>query len=142
VGFAVDHFVARKPADVWRIATDWKIAEFWLGVSKLRMMDGKAKPRKGAKLIFDVRGQSHLTTITRWEPPHHLGLSSTQGGITANYEYTFEATENGTRMQLEGECTAQGGVWKLALPIVSWMMERTDRKQLAALAQLVEATTS
>jgi uncharacterized protein YndB with AHSA1/START domain len=142
MGFAAEQFVARKPADVWRIATDWKIAEFWLGVSKLRMLDKGAKPRKGAKLIFDVRGRSHLTTITRWEPPHHLGLASTQGGITASYEYTFTATEEGTRMQLEAECSAQGGVWKLALPMVRWMMERTDRKQLAALARLVELTTS
>ncbi len=141
MGFAVDHFVARKPTDVWRIATDWKIAEFWLGVSKLRMREPKAKPKKGAQLLFDVRGQSHVTTIVTWDPPTRLGLSSTQGGVTAVYEYTFTPTDDGTRMQLEAQCSASGWAWKLMLPLISWMMERTDRKQLAALAQLVEATT-
>lgn len=138
----IDYFVSRTPRDVWKIATEWGIAEYWLGVSKLRMMEQGKKPGVGAKLIYDVRGQSHLTTITIWEPPNRLGLESTQGGVTAHYEYHFTQNEDGrTRLQLEAKCTAEGAVWKFFLPFISWMMERADRKQLEALGKLVEMTT-
>jgi hypothetical protein len=140
MGFNVDQIIPCTPREVWVIATEWGVAEYWLGVSKLRLMDPKRKPRVGSKLLFDVRGKSHLTTITAWDPPNTLGLQSVQGGVKADYVYSFSECSEGTRAQLEAACSATGFWWKLLLPAIGMMMERTDRKQLEALCQLVELT--
>jgi hypothetical protein len=49
--------------------------------------------------------------------------------------------EGGTRVELDATCAAAGGFWKLVLPLARFLMECSDRKQLDALAALVEATT-
>ncbi len=40
--FIVDHSIPRAAADVWKIATDWTVAEYWLGVNKLRAANLRA----------------------------------------------------------------------------------------------------
>jgi hypothetical protein len=97
--------------------------------------------RVGSKLTFDARGTPQLMEVTAWQPNQELGLQSQQGGIVVDYSYSLSPSPDGTRVQLSARCSAQSGVWRLFVPIVSWMMERTDRKQLQALARLVEATT-
>ncbi len=141
MAFAVDHFIPRTPEEVWSIVTDWTIAEYWLGVNKLRPLEKDKPIRAGSKLTFLARSTPQLMLVTAWQPREHLALQSRQGGITVDYDYTFSRTNDGTRVQLEGRCSADGTFWRLFVPIVGWMMERTDRKQLRALGKLVEATT-
>ncbi len=141
MALAIDHFIARTPAEVWGIITDWKIAEYWLGVNKLRLLDKNRPVRVGSKLTFDARGAPQLMEVTAWQPNQELGLQSRQGGIIVDYNYSLSPSSEGTRVQLCAKCSAESGFWKLFVPLVGWMMERTDRKQLQALARLVEATT-
>lgn len=141
MGLCIDHFIPRTPKDVWRIVTDWTIAEYWLGVNKLRPLHPKERIGVGSKLTYDVRGAPQLMTVTAWKPRQELGLESMQGGIAARYLYTFSKSEDGTRVQLEARCSADKGLWKLLAPVADWMMARSDRNQLTALGKLVEATT-
>jgi hypothetical protein len=137
----LETFIPRTPLDVWRTATDWVIAEYWLGVEKLRPLSQEGKPRAGTRLSYRVRGREHAMIIRTWKPEQQLTLESFQGGITVVYAYSFRREEGGTRATLNATCSAEGGFWKLILPLARWMMRRADRKQLEALCALVEATT-
>ena len=98
MSYVQERQIARTPAEVWRIATDWQVAELWLGVSKLRPTKPREAPAVGSVLSYQVRGMLHPMTIFAWEPEAHLGLSTEQGGITASYEFRFESNADGTRV--------------------------------------------
>lgn len=137
----LEKLIPRTPLEVWGIVTDWVVAEYWLGVEKLRPLHSGEKPKAGMKLTYRVRGREHPMTITACQPEKRLTLESFQGGITVSYAYVFRREEGGTRVELDATCSADGGFWKLVLPLARFMMERSDRKQLDALAALVEVTT-
>lgn len=137
----LEKFIPRTPLDVWSIVTDWVVAEYWLGVEKLRPLHSREKPRAGSRLTYRVRGREHPMTITRFEPQKRLALESFQGGIKVTYAYSFHRVDGGTRVELDAECSAEGGFWRLVLPLARFLMERADKKQLDALGALVEATT-
>jgi Polyketide cyclase / dehydrase and lipid transport len=135
------HFIPRTPSEIWGIVTDWKVAEYWLGVSRLRPTEGQRTLRAGSVLAYDVRGMLHPMTVTAWEPPHHLGLSTEQGGITAHYDFQFAAEGDGTRVTRTAGCTGRSFGWRIAARLLEWLMRFTDRKQLVALEGLVRITT-
>jgi hypothetical protein len=137
----IEKLIPRTPLQVWSIVTDWVVAEYWLGVQKLRPLAGDDKPKVGTRLTYRVRRREYPMIIRAWKPERKLTLESFQGGITVTYAYAFHREAQGTRVELDATCTAQGGFWKLILPLARWMMERADRKQLDALCALVEATT-
>lgn len=141
MAFVAEQFIPRTPHEIWSIVTDWAVADYWLGVSQLRPLERNKRVKKGSKLMFRVRGRDHVTLVTHFEAPRKLSLSSTQGGITAHYEYTFESAEGGTRARLAARCSAESRWWKLLVPLVSWLMALTDKKQLQALEKLVRITT-
>jgi hypothetical protein len=135
-----ERFIPRTPSEIWGIITDWKVAEYWLGVSRLRPSAAKQKLGVGTLLSYEVRGALHPMTITAWEPPHHLGLSTEQGGITAHYDFRLEANSKGTRVVRTAGCTGKGA-WRLPAALLEWVMQWSDRKQLEALERLVRITT-
>lgn len=141
MAIVVDHTIPRQPDDVWRIMTDWKIAEYWLGVSRLRLANAERAPAPGAKLTYLVRGQPQAMEITAWEQAARLGLSSRQGGIVVSYDYELTPVEAGTRVQLVSGCKGDNWFWRALAPLLEWTMRVADRKQLAALENLVRATT-
>lgn len=121
--------------------TDWKIAEYWLGVNKLRLANPNQPLRVGSKLSYMVRGEPQEMEVTHWVPHERLGLASRQGGIVVTYDYRFEASETATRIQLTSSCVGDNWFWRLLAPLAEWTMAWADRKQLAALDKLVRATT-
>ncbi len=134
-----------EPVDlVWDTVTDFRTAPYWLGLENLRPMNKGDAIKRGTRLIYDVRGAAHASTITRFEPRRFLTLTAEQGGITVEYAYVFEAKGKGkegaeTRVRLHAECTARGWFWRMLLPFVSRSMEKGDREQLVALDKLVRA---
>lgn len=141
MGFTVDRTIPRPVEDVWRIMTDWKIAEYWLGVNRLRLANPERAPEAGAKLTYLVRGQPQVMELTKWRQGELLGLAARQGGIVVNYEYEFSTVEAGTRIQLTSSCVGDNWFWRALAPLLEWTMRVADRKQLQALENLVRATT-
>jgi len=141
MGFTVDRTIPRPVEDVWRIMTDWKIAEYWLGVNRLRPADAERAPRAGAKLSCMVRGPPQAMEITAWQQRQRLGLASRQGGIVVTYDYELTDNTTGTRVQLTSSCVGDNWFWRGFVPLLEWMMRVADRKQLQALENLVRATT-
>jgi hypothetical protein len=139
--FVLDHSIPRAASDIWKIMTDWTIAEYWLGVNKLRPANPNQKPAVGAKLSYMVRGEPQEMEVTEWVPNERLGLASRQGGIVVKYDYEFESSDSGTRIQLTSRCVGDNWFWRLLAPLAEWTMSWADRKQLAALDKLVRATT-
>lgn len=141
MGFTVDRTIPRPVDDVWRIMTDWKIAEYWLGVNRLRLANPERPEAAGAKLTYLVRGQPQPMEITKWRKAEELGLAARQGGIVVHYTYEFSTTEAGTRIQLTSSCVGDNWFWRALAPVLEWTMRVADRKQLEALDKLVRATT-
>jgi hypothetical protein len=137
----VEKLIPRTPLEVWSIVTDWVVAEYWLGVEMLRPVVPNEKPKAGTRLAYRVRGREHPMIVRVWKPEKQLTLESFQGGITVTYAYALHRESGGTRVVLDATCAAEGGFWKLVLPLARFMMERADKKQLEALAALVELTT-
>lgn len=137
----LDRTIARPPEDVWRIMTDWKIAEYWLGVNRLRPNNPSQAPGVGMLMTYRVRGEPHDLEITDWVPRQRLGLATRQGGLTVHYRYRLEDNESGTRVVLVAEVSADKWPWKAVAPLLQATMRWSDRKQLQALENLVRITT-
>ena len=129
--FAVSRVVDRPPAEVWRRLTDWDNAAGWLGVDRV----GAAGPTAvGTRLRVHTRGKDQLSEITAVDPGRSVTLRSQQGGVTADYTYTVEASDPGSRLTLVAD-VATSGVWALAGPLLRAVIRRTDQGQLDALAR-------
>ena len=139
MGFHVSETIERPRHEVWAAATDWTRAPAWMkGVEELRRLDaGPVKP--GSKLSFRARGSERESTIVDWSPSEKLSLRSRQGGISADYVYRFEDCGEGTRVTLDAECRGEGMGWRLAAPLIGFLMARADGGQLRALKQMIEA---
>lgn len=137
MGFQASTVVECTPDLVWAVMTDWSKAPYWLGIQGLRPEDPKTALGEGSRLTYTARG-TQVSTIRQWEPDRLLALESTQAGVTAHYTYQLTEQDGATLVELKAECTAQGPVWKFLLPAISFIMERTDRRQLVALKRLTE----
>ena len=138
-GFRASEHVERAVEDVWACLTDWQRAPDWMnGIDEMHAIaDGPVG--EGTRLVFRARGAERASTIVDWSPPRRLALRSRQGGMTATYEYTCEPEDGGTRLTLKARCEARGFGWRLASPLIQYLMKRTDSGQVAALKRLVEA---
>lgn len=56
------------------------------GVDQLWFPDGP-NVRPGSRYKFEARGAERDGKVTAWEPQVRMALSSTQGGVTATYNY-------------------------------------------------------
>jgi uncharacterized protein YndB with AHSA1/START domain len=82
-----------SPEEVWEaIATGAGIDGWFLGTGN------EVEPRLGGKVRIDFGGDSGTSTITAWDPPHHLayrGDAHPDGSLHA-MEYTVEGRAGGT----------------------------------------------
>ena len=137
-GFSVSETIDRPVETVWAQLTDFDRADPWMtSVDNLaKTTDGSIAA--GTRLTFRSRGQERETVVTAWEPGRRLELTSTQGGVTANYDYVLEPTDDGTRITLDARCRATGP-WRLIHPLIVFAMKRSDGDQLAKLRRVVES---
>lgn len=137
-GFQATERIAGSREEVWACLTNWQRAPEWMkGIEEMRALtDGPVG--EGTRLVFRSRGAERETTVVAWAPPHRLALRSQQGGMTATYEYTCEPEDRGTRLTLRARCEAQGFGWRLASPLIGFLMKRADSGQVMALKRLVE----
>ena len=127
--FTVTRVVDHSTDEVWRQLTDWDRAAGWLGVEGIRA-DGPTDV--GTTLRFLTRGKERTSEITDLQPGRSITLRSRQGGVTADYRYTVEPAEGGSRVTLTADVRTRG-VWALTGPMIRTAIRRTDAGQLDAL---------
>jgi uncharacterized protein YndB with AHSA1/START domain len=129
--FTVSRTVDRPAEEVWRRLTDWEHAAGWLGVDSVAA-DGPTAV--GTLLRVHTRGREQDSEITRLDAGRSVTLRSQQGGVTADYTYTVEPVDAGSRLTLVADVVTRGA-WSLAGPALRAVIRRTDRGQLDALAR-------
>ena len=137
-GFSVSETIDRPASEVWAYLTDFRHAGDWMtGVEDMIQITGGALG-VGARFKFKARGKERETEVTAWEPGRRLALTSTQGGVTATYEYSLLPSSSGsTELRLEASCHAQG-LWKLLHPLVVLAMKRSDSSHLTKLKRAMD----
>jgi len=76
--------------------------------------------------------------ISEYVPNKIISLQGSLGSMTAQIRYAFEPVEGGTRMTGTSEVEL-GGLWKLITPILTPMLERDGREDLANVKRIMEA---
>ena len=75
--------------------------------------------------------------ISEYVPNKIISLQGSLGSMTAQIRYAFEPVEGGTRMTGTSEVEL-GGLWKLITPILTPMLERDGREDMANIKRLIE----
>jgi uncharacterized protein YndB with AHSA1/START domain len=128
--FTASRLIDRPAGEVWRRLTDWEHAAGWLGVDSVAA-DGPTAV--GTRLRVHTRGKEQRSEITELQPGRSVTLRSQQGGVTADYTYTVEAADGGSRLTLVAD-VGMRGAWVLAGPALRAVIRRSDRGQVDALA--------
>ena len=123
--------IDRPAEEVWRRLTDWEHAAGWLGVDSVGA-DGPTAV--GTRLRVHTRGKERHSEITQVDPGRSVTLRSQQGGVTADYTYTVEAADGGSRLILVADVAVRGA-WVLAGPALRAVIRRSDQGQVDALAR-------
>lgn len=95
----------------------------------------------GTVIVFHARGKQMESTIRACDTGRRIVLSSTQGRVRADYEYTLEDHPDGTRVRLHAQCD-MGGFVRLFGPLVRLAIRLSDGDQLEALKAAAEGRPS
>jgi uncharacterized protein YndB with AHSA1/START domain len=131
IAFTSATVIDRPAEEVWSRLTDWEHAAGWLGVDRVTA-DGPTAV--GTRLRVHTRGKEQHSEITVLAPGRSVTLRSQQGGVTADYTYTVDAADGGSRLTLVADVGVRGA-WVLAGPALRAVIRRTDRGQVDALAR-------
>lgn len=128
-GFSTRVTIKRPREEVWNYLTDFAHAAEWMkGVDSMNQTsDGPLGV--GTRFVFRARGADHVTEVTAYEPLQQISLTSTQGGITATYDYLLKDIGEDTELILNARCEASG-LWRLVHPLVVYAMKRSDAPQV------------
>src|SRR5688500_19192664 len=97
IAFTSATVIDRPAEEVWLRLTDWEHAAGWLGVDRVTA-DGPTAV--GTRMRVHTRGKEQHSEITVLDPGRSVTLRSQQGGVTADYTYTVEAADDGSRLTL------------------------------------------
>ena len=129
--FAAEATIDRPLEAVWARLIDWDTAARWMpGVDALRAQGPTAV---GTPLVFTARGKEREGQIAALEQGRSITLRSTQGGVTADYNYACARLGQSTRVSLVAEYTMTGP-WRLLGPAIRRAVRRSDSGQLDAFA--------
>ena len=142
-GFEASTVIARPPAAVWAVMTDFVRAPDWMpGIETVAAKD--ESPLAAGK-VFDVglstrgRGRQRDMTLVCWEPESRVfALSSSEGTVTALYRYSLHPKDDDTLVRLEASCEGGGFFMKLLSPLIVRMMAKHDSRQMPLLKALAE----
>lgn len=136
-GFSVQEHVSASPETAWRYLTDVAKADEWMpGIDHMTVPAGGAL-QTGSVLVFNARGKDREARVTALEEAKKFALTSTQGGVTATYEYVLTPAPDGTDITLNAHCVATG-FWRLLHPVIVMAMKKADSPQLANLKAFIE----
>ena len=79
--------------------------------------------------------------ITAWGPPHRAEIENRSGPISYDSTFTFEATEQGTKMTSHIQAKPGGAFGHIPDRLVHSAMNRQHKSDLEALKELLETET-
>ncbi|MFQ5961447.1 MAG: SRPBCC family protein [Candidatus Methylomirabilales bacterium] len=139
--FTVKETIDKPVGEVWAFLADMRHAPKWMtGVEDMRQLT-PGSVGLGTRFRFVARGAQRETEITAWEPEKRIALTSTQGGITATYEYSVLGRGDTTEVELNAVCRAKGP-WKIIHPIIVVLMRKSDSGHLVRLKNAIQEESS
>ncbi len=136
VAFTAQTSIDRPSSEVWDALVDWDNAHQWMG--DIEWLRAEGPTQAGTELTFRARGKERPSTIAEVVPGQSITLRSVQGGVTADYHYRIEPTDEATtRVELTATCITKGA-WRILGPIVRAAMRRADKSQLEGLKHHIE----
>lgn len=140
-GFTVTERIDRPVQEVWTFLSDMNNAGKWMtGITHMKPITS-GSIGVGSKFSFPARGAERESEVTAWVPKKLLALTSTQGGVTATYEYSLTGNEQWIQVQLHAVCQAKG-VWRLVHPLILFLMKKSDSGHLLNLKRAIETPAS
>ena len=135
--------INRTVDEVWKFLSNFENFPKWdRGVHEVRQTSkgpiGVGSTLQSVRLFLGWPGIGEFT-ISEYEPNRVLGLQGRAGSSAGNVRYTFEPVAGGTRMAETGEVEI-GGWWKWAIPILTPIVERDVRDDLANVKRIMEAS--
>lgn len=116
--------------------------EWYTNIKEAHWVKG-TQPQEGGEMAFKAkflgRELAYTYTIRKWEPPHILIMSTSEGPFPMETTYKWESVnENYTRMTLinRGEPV---GFAKWLSPFMASAMLRANKKDLKNLRQILES---
>lgn len=102
-GFSVTEIIDRQQDEVWAFLTDFDQAAQWMTAVEKMTQATPGPIQAGTRFTFLSRGAERDTEVTAWEPNKRIALTSTQGGVTATYDYSLAPVSSGTEITLNAE---------------------------------------
>lgn len=134
--FADEQTIDAPVGTVWATLTDWGRAPAWMpGVDSMRAAGPLAED---TRLTFTARGKDRTSTVTECRPESTLTLTSTLGGVRANYRYLLAPKDPATTLASLTVDVETSGLMKLFGPMIRSAIAKADGVQLAQLKHLIE----
>lgn len=141
--FEVEQRIAAPVDTVWRYLTDPDVMGDWMpGIQATRSRDGGPLVLN-SRLLFSARGADRTSDVVAYEVRRLITLRSTQGPITATYEYSLRPEEGpapndaATIVTLKADCVAKGPA-RLITPLLRPLIRRADQGQLRLLKSVID----
>jgi len=134
--------INRPVEEVWKFISNVENVPRWdRGVLEARQTsEGPVGVGSTAQTRRQLLGWQRIgkLRISEYVPNKIISLQGSLGSMTAQIRYAFEPVEGGTRMTGTSEVEL-GGLWKLITPILTPMLERDGREDLANVKRIMEA---
>jgi uncharacterized protein YndB with AHSA1/START domain len=142
VKFSLEVEIGRPPADVYAFLADPSNLPRWQEeVHEVRGATGEALPLGASftevRSFMGKRIESALD-VTAAEPGREFSLRSRSGPVRFSLRHLLEASDDGTRLRLEGEADP-GKLVGFAWPLLRKAAERRTRSDFGRLKRVLEA---
>jgi uncharacterized protein YndB with AHSA1/START domain len=141
VDATVETRIARPRDEVARFAMDPSNDTRWiLALDSVRKLtDGDVGVGTRVERVANFRGKRivYVNEISEYEPPKRLVMRSVEAPFPMTVTYEFDADDGGTLARIHTGGDADG-FYALAAPVLSRMVARGVRRDLAALKKLME----
>lgn len=141
LGFERNEWIAQRPEAVFAFLTDAGNAS--KSMPKIKQMQKLTEgpvavgTRYRETRLMHGREEEAELEVSRYESPRLYSVRNTTAGIETSYHYRCDPEREGTRVQLRCELRA-GGMRKLLLPLVAWVLKKEDGKHLQHLKAALE----
>ena len=140
--FHVAEWISASPEHTFEFMSDLRNVPKWVpGVIRVDHISGK-RISKGTRFfetrVFRGRESGTEMEVVVYEPPFRYSTAFTEGGYSAQFDYTLTNEGEITRVRLV--CIVNGhGIRKIMEPLVALAMKRRDKYQLTRLKMAIES---
>jgi uncharacterized protein YndB with AHSA1/START domain len=143
VDVTVEQRIARDRDEVAAFAMDPANDRRWIGAltQVTKLTDGPVGPGTRVERVASFLGREmrYVNEIVDYEPPQRLAMRSVQAPFPMTVDYEFDRVSNGETLARIRTTGDTGRFYALAGPLLSMMVRRGVRRDLAALKRIMEA---